>query len=344
MQHALPSVAHHHHHDHDEPVAGAASGASSPLRLAIRLVLAVLILAGAGLAASAVMVGAGEAVVVTRFGDPVRVLTTPGLAWKLPMPIEGTIPVDLRLRTTTTGLQDIGTRDGLRILVAAYVAWKVPGDSARIRQFLRAVHNDPDEAARQLRSFVGSALQVTGSSFDFAELVNTNPAQRRLAAFEERLGQQVRDLAASTYGIEITALGLERLSLPDATLAATVGRMRSERETVAAERTAEGLRQAAEIRSEAARDGRIIVAEAQTKAAEIEAAARRTAAELQEKAYEADPPLYTLLRSLDALGQIVGPNTKLVLRTDAAPFDLLVKGPPQGPVLPPNLASDGAGR
>ena len=74
----------------------------------------------------AVMVGAGEAVVITQFGDPVRVLTAPGLAWKVPAPVQSTIPVDLRLRTTSTGLQDVGTRDGLRILVQAYVAWQVP--------------------------------------------------------------------------------------------------------------------------------------------------------------------------------------------------------------------------
>ena len=41
---------------------------------------------------------------------------------------ESTIPIDLRLRTTSTGLQDVGTRDGLRVLVQAYVAWQVPGD------------------------------------------------------------------------------------------------------------------------------------------------------------------------------------------------------------------------
>jgi membrane protease subunit HflC len=35
-----------------------------------------------------------------------------------------------------------------------------------------------------------------------------------------------------------------------------------------------------------------------------------------------------LLRSLDTLGTIVTPDTKLILRTDAAPFRVLVDGPP----------------
>jgi len=266
-------------------------------------------------------------VVVSQFGAPIRVLTEPGLAWKLPAPVQDTTIVDLRLRTTSTGLNDVGTRDGLRILVQAYVAWQVPADPDAIRQFLRAVHNDPDEAARQLRSFVGSALQVTASSFDFADLVNTNPARLQLAEFERRLQTQVEAQVLKAYGIQLRQTGIEMLSLPDSSLTATVSRMRSERETVAAERTAEGRRAAAEVRSNAERDGRIVVAQAHTEAADIEAQARREAASIRTRAYLTDPQLYTLMRSLDTLGQIVGPSTRLVLRSDAAPFSALVEPP-----------------
>ena len=321
---------HHHHHDDGAP---AVPARFARVRLALRLALATVLLVAAGLAASAVMVQAGEAVVVTEFGNPVRVLTAPGLAWKIPAPVETTIPVDLRLRTTSTGLQDVGTRDGLRIIVQAYVAWQVPDEPDRVRQFLRAVRNDPDEAARQLRSFVGSALQVTASSFDLSQLVNTDPSRVQLAAFEDRLRAQVAPAMLATYGIDIRQVGIQRLSLPAMTLAATVSRMRSERETVAAERTAEGLRQAAEIRANAARDARITVARARVEAAETEAASRTEAASIHARAYDADPQLYLLLRSLDTLAGMVGPNTRLVLRTDAAPFDALVQGP-QVPAAP----------
>jgi membrane protease subunit HflC len=322
---------HHHQHDHAPP----AQGPGGKLRWAVRFALACVVLAGAGLAACAILVSAGEAVVVTQFGDPVRVITTPGLAWKIPAPIQATIPVDLRLRTTSTGLQDVGTRDGLRILVQAYVAWQVAPDADGIRQFVRAVRNDPDEAARQLRSFVGAALQVTASSFDLADLVNTGPNHVQLAAFETRLRDQIARQLRETYGIDVQQVGIERLSLPETTLGATVARMRSERETVAAERTAEGLRAAAQIRSESARDSRITVARAKTEAAEIEAASQRDAAAIHAKAYAGDPQLYLMLRSLDALTEIVGSNTRLVLRTDAAPFDMLVQGPLRGGTLAP---------
>jgi membrane protease subunit HflC len=129
------------------------------------------------------------------------------------------------------------------------------------------------------------------------------------------------------YGIEIRQVGVERMTLPDETLAATVARMRAERETAAAERTAEGLRQAAAIRADADRDAREVVAQAREQAARTEADAQQAAARIYAKAYESDPGLYNTLRSLDALNQVIGRNTSLVLRTDAAPFRILVDGP-----------------
>ena len=298
-----------------------------------RFVIAGVIAGAAAAFSCAVMVPAGEAMVVTSFGAPVRVLTTPGLAWKWPAPIEAVIPVDLRLRTTSGGLADVGTREGLRILVQAYVAWSLPDDPDRIRQYLRAGGNDPDEVARQLRSLLGSALQVTASNFALSDLVNTDPAHVRLDAFEEALAVTVRRQAMDMFGIGISQVGVERLSLPAETLTATVARMRAERETVAAERTAEGLRQAAAIRSDAGRDSRILAARTRAEAAGIEADAQEKAASIYGASYARDPQLYAELRSLDTLAAIVGPHTRLVLRTDAAPFSVLADGP-NSPVDP----------
>ena len=293
----------------------------------MRIGVAGLILAAAIAAACIVMVPAGEAGVITRFGNPVRVVTEPGLAWKLPAPFESTILIDLRLRTTSTGLQDVGTRDGLRVLVQSYVAWQVPDDPQRVRQFLRSVRNQPDEAARQLRSFVSAALHITSSDFDLTDLVNIDSSKVRLDVFERQLHDQVAPRMLAVYGIDIRQVGVERMTLPDETLAATVARMRAERETVAAERTADGLRQAAAIRADADRDAREVVAQAREQAAHTEADAQQAAARIYAKAYQSDPGLYTTLRSLDALTQVLGRNSSLVLRTDAAPFRVLVDGP-----------------
>ncbi len=292
-----------------------------------RFLIAALVVAVLVLSACLVQVSPGEAIVVTRFGDPVRVITSSGLSLKLPQPIDNTVSVDLRLRTTSSGLHDVGTRDGLRLLVQAYVAWQVPDDGEHVQQFLRAVRNNPDVAAEQLRSFTGSALEVTAGSFDLSSLVNTNPSKIRLAEFEEALRRRINDQAMKVYGITVRQVGLERLTLPNQTLVATIDRMKAERSTVAAERSAEGTRQAAQIQADADRDARVLTAQAKADVADIEAKSRIDAAAIYKKAYAADPQLYTMLRSLDALGTMVNGNTMVVLRTDAAPFRALVEGP-----------------
>ena len=296
-------------------------------RMTIRVAVASLIVLVALIAECIVMVPADEAMVITRLGNPVRVLTKPGLGWKLPAPIETSVPIDLRLRTTSTGLQDVGTRDGLRVLVQVYTAWKVPDDPQHIRQFLRALRNQPDEAARQLRSFVSAGMHITASNFNLADLINTNQRAVRIDAFEKQLQGQVATQILQGYGVDVRQVGVERMTLPAVTLTATVARMSADRETVAAARTAEGLRKAAQIQADADRDGREVVAKAQQQAAKIQADAEVSAAQIYAKAYRGDPGLYTTLRSLDAVGKVMGPNTTVVLRTDAAPFKVLSDGP-----------------
>lgn len=325
MSHDHEHHAHGHHHHggggHDDPL---------PLSFwySRRFLVAAIVVIALLTSACLVQVSPGQAVVITRFGDPVRVIASPGLSLKLPAPIDNTVPVDLRLRTTSSGLHDVGTKDGLRILVQAYIAWHVPDDPEHVRQFLRAVRNQPDLAAEQLRSFTGSALEITASSFDLANLVNTNPAKIKLAQFENALRQRIDEQALKVYGVTVRQVGLERLTLPTETLNATIDRMKAERDTVAAERSAEGDRAAAQIQADADRDSRIELAQANADVASTEANARITAADIYNKAYSSDPQLYTMLRSLDALTNVISNNTTLVLRTDAPPFKALTEGPP----------------
>lgn len=293
----------------------------------LRYSVAALLVMLALLTACLVQVHAGSATIITRFGSPIRVLLKPGLAWHLPAPFETPLTVDLRSRSTSSGLQDVGTRDGLRVLVQAWAIWKVSPDQPHVLRFIRAVQNQPDEAARQIRTFIGSALETTTSSYALADIVNTDGKQVKIPQLEKQIEDQLKAQLLNSYGIELVQVGIERLTLPAVTLNATVDRMRAERETIATERTAEGNRQAAEIRSQADRDARITEADASVRAATITAQAQKDSAAIYAKAYALDPQLYNLLRSLDTLNAVVNKSTRIVLSTDSAPFISLVKKP-----------------
>lgn len=324
---------HAHGHDHNHGHVTHTQSGSRTLRLSIASALVVVAI----LAASLTVVSQGTALVVTRFGDPVRVEVSPGLVWRLPAPVERTVAVDLRLHTTATGLHDVGTKDGLRIQIAAFAAWRVPAQADAILSHLRSVRGDANEAAGHLRSFLGSALETEASRFTLNELVNTDASQVRLDVLEQALVKRLAEQARATYGIELVQVGIERLGLPESTIKATVERMIAERQTAAAERKAKGAQLAAEINQAAFRDSRITIAHAQEEASAVEAKARTEAAAIYAKAHAADPELYAFLRGLDTLEQIITSGTRLVLRTDAAPFKSLV----EAPVAP---ATGGAGK
>lgn len=322
-----------------------ASDASSPLpraspwRWAIALTIVLLALASA----TAVPVSSGTAAVITRFGDPIRVQVSPGLTWKAPPPIDRVESVDLRLRTTSSGVHSVLTQDGLIILVQAWIAWRIPDHGDDILRFVRATRNRHDDAANQLRTFLGSSLETITGRFPLDALLNTDRAKLRSGeyrdALRERLAAQARDL----YGIEILAVGLERLMIPEATVAVTVQRMAAERDTVAEEKKAHGRKVAGEIRATTEKETRIIKATAEEEASRIEAKARGEAAAIYAAVHSQDPKLYRFLRSLDTLDQVVTNTTRLVVRTDAAPFDALVAAPleataPPVPLLPPSVA------
>lgn len=306
------------------------TGHSPTARPWLRYSIAALLVVLALLTACLVQVQAGSATIITRFGSPVRVLLSPGLAWRLPAPFETPIAVDLRTRSTSSGLQDVGTRDGLRVIVQAWAIWKVSPEQSHVLRFIRAVQNQPEEAARQIRTFIGSSLETTTSNYALSEIVNTDSKQVKIPQLEQQIKTQLQAQLMNSYGIELVDVGIERLTLPAVTLNATVDRMRAERETIATERTAEGNRQAAEIHSRADKDARIIEANASIKAASITAQAQQDSAAIYAKAYSLDPSLYNLLRSLDTLNEVVNKSTRIVLSTDAAPFDALVQKPTDG--------------
>ncbi|ENT4464456.1 protease modulator HflC [Salmonella enterica] len=289
--------------------------------------VAALLIVLALLTACLVQVQSGNATVITRFGSPVRVLLEPGLAWRLPAPFESPVDVNLRTRSTSSGLQDVGTRDGLRVIVQAWAIWKVNPEPEHVLRFIRAVQNQPEEAARQIRTFIGSSLETTTSNYALSDIVNTDGKKIKISQLEKQIENQLKTQLLNSYGIELVQVGIERLTLPSVTLNATVERMRAERETIATERTAEGNRLAAEIHSKADRDARIMEADASVKASAITAQAQRDVAAIYAKAYTLDPQLYNLLRSLDTLNDVVNKSTRIVLSTDADPFKALVQQP-----------------
>src|SRR4029453_19128531 len=70
-------------------------------------------------------VSEGEAAVVTRFGAPVREITSAGPYWKWPWPIEQVHLIDARMKLSNTPFTATFTRDKRNVILLSYVAWGV---------------------------------------------------------------------------------------------------------------------------------------------------------------------------------------------------------------------------
>src|SRR3954468_15772451 len=111
-------------------------------RNGFKIVLAVIgLIALVALVRSFVIVDQTEAVYITSFGRPVRLIEQPGLYMKLPY--HSRRGFDKRLQLDAPPPREMLTKDKKNLDVAWYVSWKI----ADVERFLKSVRTMPDASA-----------------------------------------------------------------------------------------------------------------------------------------------------------------------------------------------------
>ena len=284
----------------------------------LRAVVGSLALAAIFFYATAMVVGEGQAALVTRFGRPLRAATQPGLHWKLPWPIDQITWLDLRRRVYETGHTEMLTRDKKNIIARTFVVWRI-GDPLT---FTQAIGNLGGAEGKLDGLLTNAAIGALGGH-DLSALVSTNPADLQVDQIESELLASTAPLALRSYGVTIEQIRLERIALPEANVTAVFDQMRAERRQFAAKFEAEGEREASRIRSEAELEAARITAKGAEEEARIRGEAAAKVAKIYGDAHRVDPELYRFTRSLESLDKLVTGSTSLILRTDSEPFSLL---------------------
>ena len=268
--------------------------------------------------ATAVVVREGQAVLLTRFGRPLRAATVAGLHWKLPWPIDRGILLDMRRRVYETGHTEMLTRDKKNIIVRTFVVWRI-GDALAFTQAI----GDEGGAEAKLDGLLTNAAIGTLGGHDLSALVSTDPKDLQVDEIESELLASTAPVALHSYGITIDQIRVERIALPEENVRAVFDQMRAERRQFAAKFQAEGEREASRIRSEAELEAARIRAKGAEEEARIRGESAAEVAKTYADAHRIDPDLYRFTRSLDSLDKLVTENTSLILRTDSEPFSLL---------------------
>jgi len=271
--------------------------------------------------ATALVVAEGHAVLITRFGRPLRADIEAGLHWKLPWPIDQAQVLDMRRRVYETGQTEMLTRDKKNVIARTFVVWSI-GDPLQFTQAV-GIRNAPVEAESKLDGLLTNAAIGTLGSHDLSALVSTKPSDLQVDQIEKELLAATAPMALQSYGVKIEQIRLERLALPKENVTAVFDQMRAERRQFEAKYQAEGEQAASKIRSEADLEAARIRAKGSEEVARIRGESAAKIAKVYADAHRIDPELYRFTRSLESIDKLVTGNTSLILRTDSEPFSLL---------------------
>jgi membrane protease subunit HflC len=269
------------------------------LRTSVLLLLAVAAIA---LFAAMFTVHQTQQALVLRFGAVRKVLTEPGLYFKVPL-IENVHYVDKRVLDLDLPVQTILSTDRQNLEVDAFARYRIT-DPLRFYQSVNNVQN----ANARLSSFVNSALRNVLAGATTMDIIRTRRGEL-MNSIQESVNRQSRDL-----GIEIVDLRLTRVDLPAANSQAVFQRMQTERQREAADIRATGAQEAQGIRARAEREATIIVADATRQADQLRGQGDAEKNRILAEAFGRDPDFFAFYRSMQAYENGLRQNdTRMVL-------------------------------
>jgi membrane protease subunit HflC len=250
-----------------------------------------------------------EQALVVRLGEPIRVVTEPGLNFKAPF-IDTVIPIDKRILDLENPSQEVIASDQKRLVVDAFARYRIK-NALRFYQSVGTVQ----AANLQLTTLLNASLRRVLGEVTFIQVVRDERE-----ALMGRIRDQL-DREADGYGIQVVDVRIRRADLPEQNSQAVYQRMQTERQREAAEFRAQGGQKAQEIRSNADREATVIVAEANSTAERVRGEGDGERNRLFAEAYGKDQDFFAFYRSMTAYENGLKSNdTRFLLRPDSEFF------------------------
>ncbi len=270
-------------------------------------VLAVIALFGLVLAyASMFTVYQTDQAIVVQFGEPVRVVSEPGLHFKVPF-IQSVISIDRRILDLETSAQEVIAFDQKRLVVDAFARYRV-SDPLKFYQTIGAIEG----ANARLSTLLNSALRRVLGEATSIDIIKDKRAQL-MAAVRTQL-----EAEAQTFGIAIVDTRIRRADLPEQNSLAVYKRMQTERQRQAAEFRAQGNQRYQEIKAKADRDVTVLIAEAQSKGEQTRGDGDAERNRIYAEAFGKDPDFFSFYRSMQAYEEgLRSSDTRMLLRPDS---------------------------
>ncbi len=244
--------------------------------------------------------------IVLQFGDPKRIITKPGLNFKIPF-IQNVAYLDRRVLNLDTPPEEVIAADQKRLIVDAFARFKIVDPL----KFYISVGNERVARSR-LATIINSRIRSVLGTQQLATLLSTDRAVH-MASIQNDVNAE-----AQNFGITIVDVRIKRADLPQANSEAIFKRMQTEREREAKEFRAQGAEMAAKITSTADKEVTVILANANKQSEIMKGEGDGQRNKVFADAFGRDPKFFAFYRAMQSYERaLIGGDTSLILSPDS---------------------------
>jgi membrane protease subunit HflC len=258
----------------------------------------------------------GEYAIVTEFGRPTQVITSPGLGFKFPYQSARTF--DRRLLVYASPQTEFLTLEKTPVVAAGTVLWRV----ADPRKFYETVF-DRIGAESRLGDILFAELGAAIGRNPFTAFVSTDAAAYRAEAVIAELLRRCRDVALKSYGIDVVDVQLRGFDFPKQNRLRLYARMKSERGRISMQYRSEGDEEGLKVRAVGEEEKARILGSATEFSQRRRGEGEGEAARIYAQALGQAPEFYTFLRTMEASRNLAHKNTTMVLPAGSPLFGVL---------------------
>jgi membrane protease subunit HflC len=243
--------------------------------------------------------------IVVQFGDPKRVVTEPGLNFKLPW--QDVVYYDKRVLQVDGQPEQVTAADQKRLVVDAFALYQIV-DPLKFKNAAVSVENFEPLMLQALTS----ALRENIGRVTLVEVVS---GERQALMDEIRMDLVGR--MAIAFGVNVIDVRIKRTDLPKENSEAIFRRMQTEREREASEIRAEGEEQSLRIRAEADRTRTVLLSQAQRQSEILRGEGDGEVVRIFAEAFGRDIEFFTFYRTMQAYrGALNAEDTTMVMSPD----------------------------
>ena len=247
--------------------------------------------------------------IVLQFGDPKKIITKPGLNFKLPF-IQNVVFLDKRILNLDAPPEEVIASDQKRLIVDAFARFQIIDPL----KFYISVGNERVARSR-LSTIINSRIRSVLGTQRLQTLLSEDRT-KQMALIQEGVNNE-----AEKFGIKIVDVRIKRADLPQANSNAIFARMQTEREREAKEFRAKGAEMAVTITSTADKEVTVILANAEKKSEIMKGEGDGQRNKIFAQAFGQDPQYFAFYRAMQAYEKaLIGGETSLILSPDSEFF------------------------